>query len=243
MITFAETTVFNASAQTIVNTVNCRGVMGSGLALEFKLRYPLMFEDYTEKCKRNEVRIGRPYIYRVDESFQILNFPTKDHWRYPSKLEWIEQGMRHFDAHQAQMSISSIAFPLLGCSRGSLDWQDVKPIMKKYLQGLSYPVVICQDSETQATGLEGLMVSAINNPSPRASIHALHLKPEITQRIFRSLPIRRFRDLLRIQGVGRDTYEKLFQYFYHIAQSIESQQPTSDPKSNSSTQLELFDQP
>lgn len=243
MITYTDTTVFNVSAQTIVNTVNCHGVMGSGLALEFKLRYPQMFEDYVEKCKRKEVRIGWPYIYRVDDSLQILNFPTKNHWRYPSKLEWIEQGMRYFEAHQAQMDISSIAFPLLGCSRGNLDWRDVKPIMEEHFQNLSYPVFICQDSEIHATGLEGLMVSAINNPSPRTSIHALHLKPEVTRRITRALPIRRFRDLLRIQGVGQDTYEKIFLYFYPAALSVEKEQQASDPASDQLTQLGLFDQP
>ena len=116
MIIYSDTTVFNVKTQTIVNTVNCVGVMGGGLALEFKLRFPEMYEDYIERCKRKEVRIGRTYLYRDYETPWIMNFPTKKHWKYPSKLQWVQQGLEYFIVNYERYGITSIAFPLLGCS-------------------------------------------------------------------------------------------------------------------------------
>ena len=84
--------LFSSEAQTWVNTVNCVGVMGRGVALGFKQRFPKMFEDYAGRCERGEVQLGRPYLYRRPEEPWILNFPTKDHWRSVSKLDDIERG-------------------------------------------------------------------------------------------------------------------------------------------------------
>ena len=77
--------LFSSQKQTLVNTVNCVGIMGKGVAQEFKKRYPSMFEDYAYRCARNQVRLGEPYLFK-DPSRLILNFPTKDHWRSPSRL-------------------------------------------------------------------------------------------------------------------------------------------------------------
>ena len=78
--------LFETDAQTLVNTVNCVGVMGKGIALEFKKRFPEMYNDYVERCKRNQVRLGEPYIFRSLFPPHIINFPTKDHWRSVSRL-------------------------------------------------------------------------------------------------------------------------------------------------------------
>ena len=78
--------IFETKCSTIVNTVNCVGVMGKGIALEFKKRYPEMFLDYVKRCNRNEVKTGTPYVYTNDDGFKILNFPTKDHWQSPRLL-------------------------------------------------------------------------------------------------------------------------------------------------------------
>ena len=80
--------------QTIVNTINCVGVMGKGIALVFKLRYPEMFDKYQELCKSKMIGIGKLWLYKTSESPQwVLNFPTKFHWKYPSKMEYIEKGL------------------------------------------------------------------------------------------------------------------------------------------------------
>ena len=134
MIEYVDTTVFNANAQTIVNTINCVGVMGNGLALEFRLRYPEMYDHYVEQCKQKKVQIGKPYLYREYVTPWILNFPTKKHWKYPSKIQWIEQGLKYFVANYKHGGIKSIAFPKLGCNHGDLDWNDVKSLMEKHLR-------------------------------------------------------------------------------------------------------------
>ena len=133
--------IFDSSVQTLVNTVNCRGVMGKGLALQFKLRYPAMFTDYVERCKMGRVRVGEPYLYRT-KTVWILNFPTKDDWRRPSRLDYIERGLRYFAAHYHEMGILSVAFPQLGCQNGGLKWTDVGTMMRRYLAPLGIDVEI-----------------------------------------------------------------------------------------------------
>src|ERR1700731_2103403 len=85
--------MFTSQAQTLVNTVNCVGVMGKGVAEQFKQRFPAMFDDYKARCDRKAVRRGEPYLYRDSSDLQIVNFPTKDHWRSPSRLTDIERGL------------------------------------------------------------------------------------------------------------------------------------------------------
>lgn len=134
---------FATVVQTLVNTVNTRGVMGKGLALEFRQRYPTMYEDYRQRCRGGQVRVGEPYLYTAQHPW-VLNFPTKDDWRHPSRLEWIEEGLRYFVAHYAQWGITSIAFPQLGAQLGGLRWEDVKPLMQRYLDPLPIRVLIVE---------------------------------------------------------------------------------------------------
>src|SRR6266516_3463365 len=111
-----------SKAQTLVNTVNCVGIMGKGIALAFKRRYPEMFKDYVRRCERGEVQLGRPYVYRADDH-QILNFPTKQHWRAVSRLEDIIAGLEYLEAHYREWGLTSIAVPPLGCGNGQLEWE------------------------------------------------------------------------------------------------------------------------
>ena len=113
--------LFESRAKALVNTVNCGGVMGKGIAQEFKKRLPAMFEDYRERCARKQVRLGEPYLYRDASGLVIVNFPTKDHWRSPSRLADIERGLDHFKAQAASWGLTSVAFPPLGCGNGGLD--------------------------------------------------------------------------------------------------------------------------
>lgn len=136
--------LFESSAQTLVNTVNTVGVMGKGIALGFKQRYPAMFEDYRARCERGEVRLGEPYIYRPPDggSPWIVNFPTKGHWRSPSKLEDIERGLRYLVAHVPAWGVQSLAVPPLGCGNGELEWRVVGPVIYEHLDRLAIPVVM-----------------------------------------------------------------------------------------------------
>ena len=134
--------IFDSTMQTLVNTVNCVGVMGKGLALEFKRRFPDMFKEYVKLCEQKQVRPGQPYLYQDFLGTSILNFPTKDHWRSPSKLEYIINGLDWFVEKYKSYGITSIAFPPLGCGNGGLSWETVSPIMYEKLSQLPIKIEI-----------------------------------------------------------------------------------------------------
>jgi len=134
--------LFDSEAQTLVNTVNCVGVMGKGIALEFKKRFPAMFDDYLLRCERKEVRLGAPYLYENLSGLRIINFPTKDHWRSPSRLRDIEQGLEFLVQHVAEWNITSLAMPPLGCGNGGLEWTEVGPLIYRKLHDLQIDVEV-----------------------------------------------------------------------------------------------------
>lgn len=140
-IQYLKGDIFTSQAQVIVNTVNCQGVMGKGLALAFKQKYPDMFAVYERECQTGKLKIGRPTIYQKSEPW-ILNFPTKNHWRNPSKLEYVEKGLAFLANNYKKAGITSIAFPKLGAQNGKLDWNDVGPVMAKYLSQFDINVYI-----------------------------------------------------------------------------------------------------
>jgi len=127
--------IFNSSCQTIVNTVNCVGVMGKGIALEYKLRYPEMYDSYSNMCDKHLFKPGLLQLWTKSKPW-ILNFPTKVNWKFPSKLEYIEDGLIKFSSIYIEKNVSSIAFPLLGTSAGGLNQDDVLSLMSKYLSPL-----------------------------------------------------------------------------------------------------------
>jgi O-acetyl-ADP-ribose deacetylase (regulator of RNase III) len=133
--------IFDSKCQTIVNTINCVGVMGKGLALEFKKRYPDMFLRYREYCSLNLMCIGKLWLYKSND-YWILNFPTKMTWKLPSRYEYIELGLQKFVDTYKERGITSIAFPMLGCSNGKLDEDKVLHIMYNYLSKCDIPIEI-----------------------------------------------------------------------------------------------------
>jgi O-acetyl-ADP-ribose deacetylase (regulator of RNase III) len=132
--------ILSSNAQTLVNTVNCVGVMGKGIAAAFKSRFPKMYKDYEERCRRHEVRLGEPYLYKLLVGPWILNFPTKDHWRSVSRLSDIIAGLEYLELHYKEWGIESLAVPPLGCGNGQLDWNVVGPTLYRYLDKLDIPV-------------------------------------------------------------------------------------------------------
>lgn len=131
--------IFSSKSQTIVNTVNCVGVMGKGLALEFKKQFPEMYEDYLRRCERGEVKLGMPYLYKESTPW-ILNFPTKDHWRSVARLDDIVRGLQFLARNYKQWGITSLAVPPLGCGQGQLEWHIVGPTMYRHLNRLDIPL-------------------------------------------------------------------------------------------------------
>ena len=134
--------LFQARAQSLGNAINCVGVMGKGIALEFKKRFPIVYEDYVERCKRDEVKLGRPYLYRNPDPPHVLNFPTKGHWRSASQLNDIVAGLEYLEAHYREWGITSLALPALGCGNGGLDWRIIRPTLHQHLSRLDIPVAV-----------------------------------------------------------------------------------------------------
>jgi O-acetyl-ADP-ribose deacetylase (regulator of RNase III)/uncharacterized protein YwgA len=132
--------ILKSEAQTIINTVNCVGVMGKGIALEFKNRYPQMFDDYVRRCQRQEVKPGVPYIYRGLFPPNIVNFPTKDHWKSASRLPDIERGLRILVEKYREWGVTSLAIPPLGCGNGQLEWKQVGPMIYRYAKQMDIPI-------------------------------------------------------------------------------------------------------
>ncbi len=134
-----EGDLLKSNMHALVNTVNTVGVMGKGIALGFKRRYPAMYSDYAARCERHEVRLCEPYVYRVDDHL-IVNFPTKLHWRSVSRLSDIVAGLEYLEHHYKDWNIRSLAVPPLGCGNGQLEWRVVGPILLRYLRRLDIPV-------------------------------------------------------------------------------------------------------
>lgn len=133
MIRVIKGDLFSSEAQTLVNTINCVGVMGKGIALEFKLRYPEMFKRYQELCKQQLIKTGNLWLYKSPEKW-ILNFPTKDDWRNKTKIEYLTTGLQKFLDTYKEKGITSIAFPLLGANNGGLDPKLSLDVMENYLK-------------------------------------------------------------------------------------------------------------
>lgn len=136
MIKETSGNLFNSNAEALVNAVNCVGVMGKGIALQFKQKFPAeYFKAYKIACQNGELAIGKVQIFELKNTNTnpnfIINFPTKNHWREPSKIEYIESGLRSLVEAIEQYKIKSIAMPALGCGLGGLDYKKVKPLIEK----------------------------------------------------------------------------------------------------------------
>jgi O-acetyl-ADP-ribose deacetylase (regulator of RNase III) len=125
MIRFVRGNLFDSHAEALVNTVNCVGIMGKGIAYQFKRAYPEMFADYKARCQRGEVRLGEVSLFR-ERGRVIVNFPTKQHWRSRSRIEDIVAGLSSLCEAVRREEIRSLAVPPLGCGNGGLPWPEVR---------------------------------------------------------------------------------------------------------------------
>ncbi len=137
--------LFESDHQTLTNAINTHGVMGKGIALQFKKRFDRMYVEYKEKCQNGEVKLGEPYLYKPPrysnkQEKWVLNFPTKKHWRSPSDPEAIRKGLRYLHEHIDEWGIESLAVPALGCGEGGLSWEKVRPVLVEGLEGLGIEV-------------------------------------------------------------------------------------------------------
>ena len=152
MLTFLSGDIFAQPADVLVNPVNCVGVMGRGLALQFRQRYPLVFRAYRQACRAGELRPGRVLFLPTGSARPraIAHFPTKRHWRDPSRIEDIDAGLRHLATAIRRLGTPSIAIPPLGCGLGGLDWHTVRPLIATRLHGLDCAITVLEPA-TPAT--------------------------------------------------------------------------------------------
>ena len=136
MFKFTVGDILESSTECLVNTVNCEGYMGKGIAYQFKLRFPENNKDYIKACRNTSLKIGTVH-YFWEKGKLIINFPTKDKWRQKSKIDYIHQGLVELVKLVQSLNIKSIAIPPLGCGNGGLNWSEIKPIIIDYLTPIS----------------------------------------------------------------------------------------------------------
>ncbi|MCI4330265.1 MAG: macro domain-containing protein [Thermoplasmata archaeon] len=156
--------ILDSRMQTLTNTVNCVGIMGKGIALDFKKRFPEMFEEYVGRCRTGQVKLGEPYLYKGYGKPWILNFPTKDHWRSMTRLADIVTGLEYLAAHYREWGITSLAVPPLGCGNGQLDWRVVGPTLYRHLSELPIPVEMFAPRGTPPELLSEAFLAQENGP-------------------------------------------------------------------------------
>ncbi|HLG22239.1 MAG TPA: macro domain-containing protein [Candidatus Manganitrophaceae bacterium] len=158
--------ILQSKAQTLINTVNCVGIMGKGIALEFKTRFPAMFNDYAARCNRGEVKPGEPYLYKALIPPQIINFPTKDHWKSVSKLSDIGRGLESLLSNYKAWGVTSLAIPPLGCGNGQLEWRAVGPLIYRFAKQIDVPVEIYAPYNTNPRELTKAFLEQEAQPGP-----------------------------------------------------------------------------
>jgi O-acetyl-ADP-ribose deacetylase (regulator of RNase III) len=149
MIAFKKGNLLDAQVEALVNAVNTVGVMGKGIALQFKNAFPENFKAYSAAVKSGSFQVGKVLLVPVSPFGMIryvINFPTKEDWRYPSKITWIELGLQDLRIKIRENGIKSIAIPRLGCGYGGLDWNEVRPLIEAALNDLDADIIVYEPS-------------------------------------------------------------------------------------------------
>lgn len=205
--------IFDSEMHTIVNTVNCVGVMGAGIALEFRFRYPDMYRKYQAFCEAKQIDVGSLWIYKPLQKQWILNFPTKKHWKYPTKEEYLHLGLQKFCASYKDKGIESIAFPVLGAGKGGVEKEVSLKIMKQYLSNLSIDVDVYTYNPDAKDSLcehikKVLKSQDVNKITRVANLRVNEL--DKVNEVIKSQQINQISQLLNCKGIGQKTVEKLY---------------------------------
>lgn len=143
MITYYDGNIFDDSSEALVNAVNTVGVMGRGVALQFKFTFPECYDAYIEEIRKNRMLVGKVQVVPIHSSKSVkhvINFPTKMHWRHPSRISWINDGLIDLKNKICTHEIKSIALPALGCGNGGLRWEDVNSLIQQHLKEIDSDV-------------------------------------------------------------------------------------------------------
>jgi len=215
-ITKISGNIFNSKAQTIVNTVNCVGVMGKGIALVYKLRYPDMYKQYKIHCENGLLKPGTLWLYNKETNAPgILNFPTKNHWKYPSKIEWIKMGLQKFVETYEKKGITSIAFPLLGTHNGGLSQIEVTNLMDEFLSNCKIPIEIYDyDPNAEDDLFTTFRTKWLTLDENKIKLET-SIQPQYARKITEIIKLGEVNSMITLanyKGVGEKTLEKAFSY-------------------------------
>jgi len=214
MIIEKKGNIFTTKAQTIVNTINCVGVMGAGIAYEFRLRHTDMYEKYVSLCEEKKIDIGKLWMYKTDANI-ILTFPTKYHWKYPTKEEYLHLGLQKFLDTYKQKGIISVAFPLLGASHGGLSEEKSLSIMMKYLSKCDIDIEIWHFDPSAKDDLFDQFMELLQENDLQVLKKDTKIRIDILEKIVNASQnpkINSISGLLRIKGVGDKSLQKLFNF-------------------------------
>ncbi|MBK7033764.1 MAG: macro domain-containing protein [Ignavibacteria bacterium] len=217
--------IFATDCQTIVNTVNCDGFMGKGLALECRFLYPDAFTEYAAACTSGTVATGTLQSYRAGQNI-LLNFPTKRQWHLPSKIEYLDAGLRTFVETYEGLGITSVAFPLLGTQNGGLDETRVLDLMARHLDQLPIRIEVYRhDPRLVAPYMESLIL-LINSIGPTEFGAQARVKAPLLRAISEAVESGAatcIADLLSLPKVGDRTIERLFATRARLANALDQQ--------------------
>lgn len=205
MINFTTGNLLESTTDCLINTVNCEGYMGKGIAYQFKIKYPENNKDYIRACKIGELRIGKLHYFSEDGKI-IINFPTKNKWRMTSKIEYIEQGLDELLSLLPKLNVKSIAIPPLGCGNGGLNWGEIKELIVSKLKNLDnkYEFFIYEPSHSY---------SVTPKEAPKLNVSSLVLmKIKINLNKFNSLRLQKAAYFINI--FLRESYFKFKKYKY-----------------------------
>jgi O-acetyl-ADP-ribose deacetylase (regulator of RNase III) len=208
--------LFNSKAQTLVNTVNCVGVMGKGVALEFRRRFPDMYEAYRKVCEERMLHPGQILPYRKGQPW-ILNFAVKNDWKHPSRLSWVEACLKRFVANYRELGITSVAFPWIGAMNGGLPWEQVHNLMRFYLRPLQdIDIKIIEFDPDVPDPVFDHLCQAVQ--SQNASMFARHvgISKRAANLVYKAVGEAEVLSLVRLSefpGIGNTTMERLYAHF------------------------------
>ncbi|GAA0729977.1 macro domain-containing protein [Dactylosporangium roseum] len=204
MITQAHGNLLDADVEALVNTVNCAGVMGKGIALQFKRAYPAMFREYARAAESGEVTLGRMHVWRTGllagPRF-VINFPTKGHWRARSSLVDIDNGLTDLVRVLEELNIKSVAIPPLGCGNGGLEWTDVEPMIRTALVAVPHVDVVLYPPGPAPTAQQ-MKTATVRPPLTLARASLIGLLSRYLERALEASPIEIQKLLYFLQVAG-----------------------------------------
>jgi O-acetyl-ADP-ribose deacetylase (regulator of RNase III) len=204
--------LFNSSADALVNTVNCAGAMGKGIALEYRRRFPAMFEKYQVLCEQKKLKPGQIWPYMNSKPI-VLNFAIKNDWHFPTRVEWIEECLAKFVADRQRLGVSSVAFPRIGAMNGGVPLDTIKSLMRHHLSNIPDLDVEVYDFDPDAPDpLYRSLQSLVTTLSPKEFSKAGRFSKKTVSVIYSTMetqPPSLYR-LIEAASLGTSTADKLY---------------------------------